>query len=313
MHDDAPISTRPSPWRLRSRELALLLLGLAVGLGGQSLLPQTGGPEAQAAAVAEPVAGDARTDRQRAQRVAYAAPSSAEPKAVPLPTKPAPALNQQTHRSPSFSRGQRLTQTAFNSTVFVEAGGSYGAGLVVSTTGHVLTCWHVVKDHADIDIVLADGQQYRARLVDHDKRLDLAVVVIEGALPQLQPAPLASVTSVAPTQEVYAVGAPHRMSFSLHRGIVSFVGRPFDGVLYLQTDIATNGGNSGGPVLNERGEVIALSSFILRGTQGLAFAVPVDYAMRRFADYFTDNRFDEVSFNEWLSSNGNSRRAVVHR
>lgn len=313
MHDDAPISTHPSPWRLRSRELALLLLGLAVGLSGHSWFPRANGPQAQAA-IAEPVSGDARLGG--AQRVAYTAPSTTAPKAAPLPSTPAPALN---HRTPSddrqptsFSRGQRLTETAFKSTVFVEAGGSYGAGLVISTTGHILTCWHVVKDHAEVDIVLADGQQHRARLVDHDKHLDLAVVLIDNPVPQVQPAPLASVTSVAPTQEVFAVGAPHRMSFSLHRGIVSFVGRPFDGVLYLQTDIATNGGNSGGPVLNEKGQVIALSSFILRGTQGLAFAVPVDYAKRRFGDYFTDSRFDEVSFNEWLTTHS-SRRAVVHR
>ena len=64
------------------------------------------------------------------------------------------------------------------------------------------------------------------------------------------------------------------MNFTVSRGMVSYVGRRIDGNYYLQSDLATNDGNSGGPVVNDRGEVIAVMTFILRDSQGLAFAVP---------------------------------------
>ena len=73
------------------------------------------------------------------------------------------------------------------------------------------------------------------------------------------------------------------MPFSLSRGMVSYVGRRFERTFYLQTDLPLNAGSSGGPVLNDRGQVVAIASFVLRDSEGLAFALPIDYAYRRFA------------------------------
>jgi serine protease Do len=73
------------------------------------------------------------------------------------------------------------------------------------------------------------------------------------------------------------------MSFTVSRGIVSYVGREVEGTRYLQTDLPINDGNSGGPVVNARGELVGLMSFVLKRSQGLSFALPFNYAAVRFA------------------------------
>jgi serine protease Do len=84
---------------------------------------------------------------------------------------------------------------------------------------------------------------------------------------------------------VYAFGAPRKMAFSMSRGMVSYTGRDFEGLSYMQIDLALNGGSSGGPIVNSYGEVVGISSFILKKSQGLSFALPIDYARERFARY----------------------------
>jgi S1-C subfamily serine protease len=100
------------------------------------------------------------------------------------------------------------------------------------------------------------------------------------------------------------------MSFSLGRGVVSYVGRSFDGTFYVQTDLAANPGSSGGPVLDAKGELIGVSSFVLRGGQGLSFAVPVDYAYTRFANVLGAPR-DEARFARWLAAHGSATPAIT--
>jgi len=96
------------------------------------------------------------------------------------------------------------------------------------------------------------------------------------------------------------MGAPRKMTFSLSRGVVSYVGRSFDGTQHIQTDISANSGSSGGPLLSSRGELVGISSFILRGSQGLAFAIPIDYAYRRFP--VLRGGPDGKRFDRWLAS-----------
>jgi S1-C subfamily serine protease len=185
------------------------------------------------------------------------------------------------HQRASLS-ASKVAQRALQVSVFVRVGGTYGAGIVLDR-GHVLTCGHVLDDtdgSAPIIVETADGTSFQATLLERDREFDLALLSIADAT---RPRPtFATLASVAIGDEVFAMGAPKRMAFSLHRGMVSFVGREFDGIRYLQTDLPTNGGNSGGPVLNDRGEVVAIASFVLRGSQGIAFALPIDYALQRF-------------------------------
>jgi S1-C subfamily serine protease len=196
-------------------------------------------------------------------------PSFDSQRALPRPGRvPAPI-------SPSA-----VAERALASTVFIRVGSTYGAGILLGPSGLVLTCAHVIADESPIEVEFSGGARAVARPIDRDLKLDLALLEISG---QHAPAPrIGSIANVSIGDEVFAMGAPRRMAFSLHRGMVSFVGRDFDGVRYLQTDLPANAGNSGGPVINDRGEIIAVMSFILRESEGIAFALPIDYALERF-------------------------------
>ncbi len=225
--------------------------------------------------------------------------SSASPKArAKAKAKPEPRPAPAEERLP---RPQEIAEEALGFTAFVRGKRVYGAGILVDGQGHVLTCWHVVNGTEGLTVSFADTDPLPARIVDHDEKLDLALLKVD--LERNRPLRTASITTMRMGDEVFGMGAPRKMSFSLSRGIVSFVGRPFDGVLYLQTDLPTNGGNSGGPVMNERGEVVAIASFILRDSQGLAFALPIDYAYVRFATVLGAPP-RRAEFESWLAARG---------
>ncbi|HKO93117.1 MAG TPA: trypsin-like peptidase domain-containing protein, partial [Polyangiaceae bacterium] len=124
------------------------------------------------------------------------------------------------------------------------------------------------------------------RVVDTDAELDLALLSLPG--PAGQAATLGSAASLAVGDEVIAVGSPRKMYFSVSRGMVSFPNRLLEGVEYIQTDLPINVGNSGGPLIDREGHVIGVVSFILKDSQGLSFALPIDRAVSRFAKYLGD-------------------------
>jgi S1-C subfamily serine protease len=211
---------------------------------------------------------------------------------------PPPALAAEpARRTPSAIARDGLTFT-----VFIQGRGAYGAGILLDSRGHVLTCHHVIEDLASISVAFADGTSYPAKVLEVDTELDAALLQIEGG--RSAALRTASIADVELGDELYALGAPRKMKFSLSRGMASFVGRAFDGVYFLQSDFALNGGSSGGPVMNARGEVVAMSSFVLRDSQGLAFALPIDYALRRFSSRLADEpaleRADVDAFEGWL-------------
>lgn len=170
---------------------------------------------------------------------------------------------------------------ALDFTVTVEADGVYGAGIVVApAAGLVLTAQHVVEPMRAPVVTFRDGRRLPARLVEVDRALDVALLRVE---PQPSTPPqIGRVAALRPGEEVFAVGCPRHLGFTVSRGIVSYVGRELDGGRWLQTDLPINDGNSGGPVINARGELVGMMSFILRGAQGMSFALPVDVALARF-------------------------------
>jgi S1-C subfamily serine protease len=171
---------------------------------------------------------------------------------------------------------------ALEFTVTIEADGVYGSGILMAPDeGLVITAHHVVEEMRNPQVAFADGKSYPAHVLDVDRTLDLALLRIAK---QQRPAPtVGDATLLRPGDEVYAIGNPRRLGFTVSRGIVSFVGRPMDGARYVQTDLPINDGNSGGPVVNARGELVGMMSFILRRAQGISFALPVNYAAERFA------------------------------
>jgi S1-C subfamily serine protease len=192
---------------------------------------------------------------------------------------------------------QEVARRALRWTASIRGDGVYGSGIVVDTRGYVLTNFHVIQGVEHIRVQFPDTEDMPATVVDQDKELDLALLKVELTRPVA--APPADFLDAQVGDDVFAVGCPRKMNFTVSKGMVSYVGRRIDGRYYVQSDLPTNDGNSGGPVVNDRGEVVGVMTFILRDSQGLAFAIPMDYAYERFADHLKADRIDVARFKHW--------------
>src|SRR5580704_14491902 len=155
---------------------------------------------------------------------------------------------------------------------------SLGYGVIVTNEGHIITNNHVVDQVDEIEVQLADGQTKKARLVGADSQVDLAVFKIDN--PGVKPLKLADSDTVQPGDFVLAIGNPFGFEETVTDGIISSKVRPnrsdFFGGL-VQTNAAIKPGNSGGPLINLRGEVIGINTAIASttgGSQGIGFAIP---------------------------------------
>ena len=163
-----------------------------------------------------------------------------------------------------------------------------GSGVIVSSTGLIVTNNHVVEGARDLTVTTADGEELNATLVSTDPQRDLATIRAEGG--PLVPATLGDSVALEVGETVFAIGSPlGEFTETVTRGIVSALDRSIDvadeqsgrgqrltGL--VQTDAAINPGNSGGPLINERGEVIAINTAVAGSAQGIGFAVPINAA-----------------------------------
>ena len=164
-------------------------------------------------------------------------------------------------------------------------GTSFGSGFIISADGYVLTNHHVIEGMNKLVVHLADRRQLPAKLVGSDPSTDVAVLKIEAK--GLSTLAIGDSDAVKPGQWVVAIGSPFGFDYSVTAGIVSALGRPsVDGsqryVPFIQTDVAINRGNSGGPLLNTRGQVVGINSQIFSnsgGYMGVSFAIPIRTAM----------------------------------
>ena len=173
---------------------------------------------------------------------------------------------------------------------------SLGSGVIVSKEGHIITNHHVIANMDKIEVQLADGRVEPAQLIGTDEQTDIAVLKIEAR--KIEPLPLGDSDRVRVGQMVFAVGNPFGLQATVTQGIISAKGRRAmadSGVEFLQTDAAVNQGNSGGPLLNLRGEIIGINSAIFSTSEegnwlGISFAIPANVARRALESVLKNGR-----------------------
>lgn len=177
---------------------------------------------------------------------------------------------------------------------------AYGTGFFITRDGYMLTNHHVVAGADKITVTLNDRTELDAVLVGSDERSDVAVLKISGN--QFPALPIGDSNSIKVGEPVLAIGSPFGFDYSASAGIVSAKSRSFSretSVPFIQTDVALNPGNSGGPLFNQKGEVVGINSRIFSGTggyMGLSFSIPIDAA---------------IDIYEQLKTNGEVARAYL--
>jgi len=158
-----------------------------------------------------------------------------------------------------------------------------GSGFIVSPDGLILTNAHVVRGADEVIVKLTDRREFKAKVLGQDDKTDVAVIKIDAR--NLPTVPLGSAKALGVGEWVLAIGSPFGFENSVTAGVVSAKGRslPDEGMVpFIQTDVAVNPGNSGGPLLNTRGEVVGINSQIYSrtgGYQGVSFAIPIELAL----------------------------------
>ena len=167
-----------------------------------------------------------------------------------------------------------------------------GSGFILDTQGHILTNNHVIDNAQRVEVTLSDKHKYKATVVGVDKNHDLALLQIHAS--NLVPATLSQSNGLVVGQRVYAIGNPFGLSGTMTRGIISAIrsimgpqGNPIEDA--IQTDASVNPGNSGGPLLNSRGEVIGITTLIASNgadqSSGIGFAIPINTAKAVLDDF----------------------------
>ncbi|MDR1367784.1 MAG: DegQ family serine endoprotease [Candidatus Accumulibacter sp.] len=160
---------------------------------------------------------------------------------------------------------------------------SLGSGFIISTDGYILTNAHVIDSADEILVRLTDKREFKANVIGADKRTDVALIRIDAK--NLPAVSFGDPNSLKVGEWVVAIGSPFGFDNSVTAGIVSAKGRSLpqeNYVPFIQTDVAVNPGNSGGPLFNLKGEVIGINSQIYSrsgGFMGISFAIPIDVAL----------------------------------
>lgn len=185
----------------------------------------------------------------------------------------------------------------YNSVFVVTSGNSLGSGFAVGENC-IVTNAHVLDNPNNIVLTTYAGETHAAYLVGYDQDKDIAVLGVKDA--KFTPLKIADYKSLNTGDDVYAIGAPKSMAYTLTKGVISAKERKIGKYTYIQTDAAINEGNSGGPLLNDEGNVIGINTLKMSDSEGIGLAIP----MTVVSDFLK-------SLNIELDENGNVAEAIV--
>ena len=169
-----------------------------------------------------------------------------------------------------------VIEQAVPSVVTIRTNVAQGTGFIINNDGYIITNAHVLSGAREVKAITYDKQILNAKLIGYSTDLDVALLKVSGSFNKLE---LADSNDVQTGEKVIAIGNPLGLQFSVSEGIVSAVHRAGINELeaYIQTDAALNPGNSGGPLINKKGEVIGINNFKVSGGESLGFALESNY------------------------------------
>lgn len=185
----------------------------------------------------------------------------------------------------------------YNSVFVVTSGNSLGSGFAVGENC-IVTNAHVLDNPNNIVLTTYAGETHSAYLVGYDQDKDIAVLGVKDA--KFTPLTFADYKSLNTGDDVYAIGAPKSMAYTLTKGVISAKEREIGKYKYVQTDAAINEGNSGGPLLNDEGNVIGVNTLKMLDSEGIGLAIP----MTVVSDFLK-------SLNIELDENGNVSETII--
>ncbi|KAA3652247.1 MAG: hypothetical protein DWP98_01510 [Bacteroidetes bacterium] len=183
--------------------------------------------------------------------------------------------------NPAFEDLSKMIQYANSSCVTIISGdGGHGSGVIINDKGYVLTAYHVVDGAQKIEVKFSNGMKLQAKLIAYDFPNDIAIIDITGEGYQALPINTTDGNNIG--INVLTIGTPYELELgqSVAKGILSGK-RKRDNNIFLQTDVAVSPGNSGGPLLNEKGEIIGIiqEKIAHKDVEGIGFAIPMDRAI----------------------------------
>lgn len=169
-----------------------------------------------------------------------------------------------------------IIEDVIKSVVTIRTDVGQGTGFIISNDGYVVTNAHVLSGGREIKAITSEQNLINADFIGYDEELDIALLKISGDYDKLK---LADSDKIQTGEKVIAIGNPLGLQFSVSEGIISGVHREGSNNLkaYIQTDASLNPGNSGGPLINKKGEVIGINNFKIGGAEGMGFALESNY------------------------------------
>ena len=236
-----------------------------------------------------------RSELSRPPEVSWAS----SPVSMTSPAPPAPLTEDERNNIDVYQKYSvgvvNITSTSVAYDFFFRAvpQSGMGSGAIIDTQGHIVTNYHVIRDAELLEVTLPNKTKHKAKVVGTDANNDLAVIQIDVPRGGLTPIPMGTSKGLQVGQKVLAIGNPFGLDRTMTTGIISALGRSIqaeNGRIIddiIQTDASINHGNSGGPLLNNQGQIIGINAAIVSpndtGNYGIGFAIPVD-TVRRITD-----------------------------